>query len=323
MIARAEVMTWGPGAHGSTYGGNPVSLAALMETDPPARGRPHRQRRHPRPRDHGRPPAARGPVPGPRQGRPRQGPDDRGPVRLRRDRRRGPDAGVRPRPARPRGRRRLRPDVPAAGRVPGRGRDRGPDLHRGRRARRRSPGRRTSPSARRPRAPGMPPRVRRLGTGFAPRRLHSGDDRSGAEAHARQGRLDARRHRGPRPRRGHGRDRGVHAPDRLLRGPRDHPPAQARPHPRAHDAGPHLRPDDRRRRRPQADLLLARATRASAASTRSAGGSSPRRWGRGRRSRSRSTATSAWCRATRPAPPTCRSCRCAPTSRRTCRRRTR
>ena len=32
MIARAEVMSWGPGAHGSTYGGNPVALAALMET---------------------------------------------------------------------------------------------------------------------------------------------------------------------------------------------------------------------------------------------------------------------------------------------------
>jgi len=32
MIARAEVMTWGPGAHGSTYGGNPVALAALMAT---------------------------------------------------------------------------------------------------------------------------------------------------------------------------------------------------------------------------------------------------------------------------------------------------
>jgi 4-aminobutyrate aminotransferase len=25
-------MTWGPGAHGSTYGGNPVALAALLET---------------------------------------------------------------------------------------------------------------------------------------------------------------------------------------------------------------------------------------------------------------------------------------------------
>jgi 4-aminobutyrate aminotransferase len=32
MVARSEVMSWGPGAHGSTYGGNPVSLAALMET---------------------------------------------------------------------------------------------------------------------------------------------------------------------------------------------------------------------------------------------------------------------------------------------------
>jgi 4-aminobutyrate aminotransferase len=25
-------MTWGPGAHGSTFGGNPVSLAAVLET---------------------------------------------------------------------------------------------------------------------------------------------------------------------------------------------------------------------------------------------------------------------------------------------------
>ena len=32
MIAKAEVMSWAPGAHGSTYGGNPVALAALMET---------------------------------------------------------------------------------------------------------------------------------------------------------------------------------------------------------------------------------------------------------------------------------------------------
>ena len=32
MIARSEVMTWGPGAHGSTYGGNPVALAALLAT---------------------------------------------------------------------------------------------------------------------------------------------------------------------------------------------------------------------------------------------------------------------------------------------------
>jgi 4-aminobutyrate aminotransferase len=32
MIAKADLMTWGPGAHGSTYGGNPVALAALLET---------------------------------------------------------------------------------------------------------------------------------------------------------------------------------------------------------------------------------------------------------------------------------------------------
>jgi 4-aminobutyrate aminotransferase len=32
MIAKSEVMSWGPGAHGSTYGGNPVALAALLET---------------------------------------------------------------------------------------------------------------------------------------------------------------------------------------------------------------------------------------------------------------------------------------------------
>ena len=32
MMARSDVMSWGPGAHGSTYGGNPVALAALLET---------------------------------------------------------------------------------------------------------------------------------------------------------------------------------------------------------------------------------------------------------------------------------------------------
>jgi len=32
MIARADLMSWGAGAHGSTYGGNPVALAALLET---------------------------------------------------------------------------------------------------------------------------------------------------------------------------------------------------------------------------------------------------------------------------------------------------
>jgi 4-aminobutyrate aminotransferase len=32
MVAKAEIMSWGPGAHGSTYGGNPVALAALLGT---------------------------------------------------------------------------------------------------------------------------------------------------------------------------------------------------------------------------------------------------------------------------------------------------
>ncbi len=32
MIAKAEVMDWEAGSHGSTYGGNPVALAALMAT---------------------------------------------------------------------------------------------------------------------------------------------------------------------------------------------------------------------------------------------------------------------------------------------------
>jgi 4-aminobutyrate aminotransferase len=32
MVVRSEMMSWGPGAHGSTYGGNPIALAALLET---------------------------------------------------------------------------------------------------------------------------------------------------------------------------------------------------------------------------------------------------------------------------------------------------
>ena len=32
LIARADVMTWPPGAHGSTYGGNPLACAAALET---------------------------------------------------------------------------------------------------------------------------------------------------------------------------------------------------------------------------------------------------------------------------------------------------
>ena len=32
VVARADLMTWTAGAHGSTYGGNPVALAAMLET---------------------------------------------------------------------------------------------------------------------------------------------------------------------------------------------------------------------------------------------------------------------------------------------------
>jgi 4-aminobutyrate aminotransferase len=32
MIARAEVMNWGPGAHASTFGGNPVAVASALAT---------------------------------------------------------------------------------------------------------------------------------------------------------------------------------------------------------------------------------------------------------------------------------------------------
>lgn len=32
MVARAEIMNWGPGAHASTFGGNPVAVAAALAT---------------------------------------------------------------------------------------------------------------------------------------------------------------------------------------------------------------------------------------------------------------------------------------------------
>jgi 4-aminobutyrate aminotransferase len=32
MMAHADLMTWAPGAHASTFGGNPVCLAAALET---------------------------------------------------------------------------------------------------------------------------------------------------------------------------------------------------------------------------------------------------------------------------------------------------
>ena len=43
--ARADVMTWPPGAHASTFGGNPVSCAAALATIDAAQGRARPQRR--------------------------------------------------------------------------------------------------------------------------------------------------------------------------------------------------------------------------------------------------------------------------------------
>ena len=52
--------------------------------------------------------------------------------------------------------------------------------------------------------------------------------------------------------------RGLHAPDPVRGGPRDHPPAAPEPAPRAHDARPRLRPDDRHGLRAQAHVFLGR-----------------------------------------------------------------
>ena len=108
----------GPRQHVRRQPGRPGGAA---RDRPAARERPDRQRRHPRARDPGRAPAAAPAPPRAGEGRARQGPDDRDPVRLRRDGRGRPDAGVRPRAARPRGRRRLRAHVAAARRLAGRG----------------------------------------------------------------------------------------------------------------------------------------------------------------------------------------------------------
>ena len=50
-----EIYDWGPGAHGSTYGGNPVALRRGAGDDRAARGRPRRQRRDRGEQAHGRP----------------------------------------------------------------------------------------------------------------------------------------------------------------------------------------------------------------------------------------------------------------------------
>ena len=103
LIARADLLeSWGPGAHGSTYGGNPVACAAALATidllegglvenarirgDEAFAGLAELRRRHPQ--LHHR--------------RPRQRPDDRHRVRHARARRGGPVGRVPARAARPR-----------------------------------------------------------------------------------------------------------------------------------------------------------------------------------------------------------------------------
>ena len=87
----------GPGRPRQHVRRQPGRPRRAARDDQASRERAHRQRRDPRPRDPGRAAAAHGPLPEPRQGRPRQGPDDRRPVRLRRYRRGRPDAGLRAR----------------------------------------------------------------------------------------------------------------------------------------------------------------------------------------------------------------------------------
>ena len=117
MVARAELLeSWGPGAHGSTYGGNPVACAAALATiellegglvdNAATRG------------DAGarRPASADRPGSRPRQRRAREGPHARSRVRHRRARRRGPVGRLPERPARARVRQDQRSDVTAADR---------------------------------------------------------------------------------------------------------------------------------------------------------------------------------------------------------------
>ena len=117
-------------------------------------------------------------------------------------------------------------------------------------------------------------------------------------------------------RRGHSRrrhrgDGGLHPPDPVRGRARGHPAGPPRSDPDPDDAGPHLRPADRRGLRAQAGLLLGRQPRASARCTGSATRSSTA--GRSRSS-SRSTATPAWPTGTSPARPGCRSPSCAATA---------
>ncbi len=136
--ARAEVMSWPPGSHASTFGGNPVACAASLATIELLRDEPHEKRRGRRRASHGR----------------REGVDGHASARWRRpwpwadDRHRAgarsPDEGARhhgagppgprmlqPRPAGPRRRPQCHPAVARAGAHESTGRYGGADPRRG------------------------------------------------------------------------------------------------------------------------------------------------------------------------------------------------
>ena len=114
MIARADLMEhWGPGAHGSTYGGNPVACAAALATlDLLEDGLVENAARPRRAGAAPAPPAARA-APRARARCPRQGPDARRRVRYGRRRRGRPVGGVPAWAARTRMRQVGDPDEPA------------------------------------------------------------------------------------------------------------------------------------------------------------------------------------------------------------------
>ncbi len=80
--ARADIMTWPPGAHASTFGGNPVACAAAQRHDRAARGIARRQCRRRRGAPDGRAARAAEQARDHRR-RARQGADDRGRARAR------------------------------------------------------------------------------------------------------------------------------------------------------------------------------------------------------------------------------------------------
>ncbi len=97
LIAKEHLMTWSAGAHGSTFGGNPVSCAAALATITLLEDGPDRQRGGPGRADPRRAAPTRDCVPGSRPGGSWKGSAGRGPVRLRRD---GGRRGARGVPAR-------------------------------------------------------------------------------------------------------------------------------------------------------------------------------------------------------------------------------